>query len=279
MPEGDTVYRTARRLHTALAGRRLVGADLRVPRLATVELVGWTVAECLSRGKHLLLRLRPPGPGTPLTLHCHLDMDGAFRVWPGTAAPDARRGHDVRVVLQTADATAVGYRIHDLDLAPTAAEDRFVGHLGPDLLDPAFDAEEAVRRLSSDPDTPVGAALLNQRHLAGIGNVYRSELLFLRGVWPWTPVSGVADLPGLVALARRVLSANRDRAVRTTTGSLRRGETLYVYGRAGRPCRRCGTLVRSGAVAGRVVYWCPACQPERHRHAGARDRTTGAAGT
>src|SRR5690606_21752150 len=172
---------------------------------------------------------------------------------PAATAPDAPRGHEVRVVLRTADATAVGYRLHGLELAPTAEEDRFVGHLGPDLLDPDFDADEAVRRLSADPDTPIAAALLNQRRLAGIGNGYSAELLFLRGVWPWTPVSGVAALPGLVALARRVLTANRDRPVRTTTGSLRRGENLHVYGRAGRPCRRGGTLVRRGEVAGRVT--------------------------
>jgi endonuclease-8 len=164
---------------------------------------------------------------------------------------------------------AVGYRLHDLAIVPTADEGSLVGHLGPDPLGPDWDAAAATGRLAADPDRPIGLALLDQRTLAGIGNLYRAETLFLRGVWPWTPVGAVADLPGLVGTAARLLQANKDRVQQSTTGSLRRGEEQWVYGRAGRPCRRCGTRLRGdpigtgaeGTDARRTVFWCPHCQP------------------
>jgi endonuclease VIII len=261
MPEGDTVFRTAGTLHRALAGQRLSTADLRVPALATVDLSGWTVIEVASRGKHLLLRVQPPGAGRPATLHSHLGMDGSWRVHRAGARWRAPTSHQVRAVLRTAGAAAVGYQLRELALVPTAEEPALLGHLGPDLLDPDFDPAEAVRRLTRDPTAVIAEALRDQRHLAGIGNVYCAELLFLRGVWPWARVDQVADLPGLVRLAQRTLDANRNRATRTTTGSLRRGETAYVYGRAGAPCRRCGTLITRADQGGRVIYWCPTCQP------------------
>lgn len=261
MPEGDTVFQTARALHRALAGRRLTASDLRVPQLATVDLTGWTVAESVSRGKHLLVRMRPPGQGRPMTLHSHLGMDGSWRVYAIGQRWRAQSRHLIRAILRTADAVAVGYQLHRLALVPTADETHLVGHLGPDLLGPDWDPAEAVRRLSHQPATTIGEALRDQRNLAGIGNVYCSELLFLRGLWPWTPVHRVADLPALVSLAHRVLDANRARPARSTTGSLRRGETCYVYGRAGQPCRRCGTPIELAAQAERLTYWCPSCQP------------------
>ncbi|WP_412543759.1 DNA-formamidopyrimidine glycosylase family protein [Longispora sp. K20-0274] len=272
MPEGDTVWQTARALERRLAGRVLTGSDFRVPRLATVDLAGWTVRESTCRGKHLLLRLEAPlvpdgaapGPGggrRAVTLHSHLRMDGAWRVYAPGERWAARPAHLIRVVLRTAGAVAVGYHVHDLELVPTAEEHVLVGHLGPDTLGPDWDEAEAVRRLLRQPGVPVGEALLDQRNLAGIGNVYKAEALFLRGVWPWTPVGEVVDVPALVRLARRLLLANRDRPARTTTGSLRRGETTHVYGRDGAPCRRCGTLIRAASPDDRVTYWCPHCQP------------------
>ncbi|GIG56697.1 putative endonuclease 8 2 [Longispora fulva] len=263
MPEGDTVWQTARLLERRLAGRVLTGSDFRVPGLATVDLTGWTVRESTCRGKHLLLRLAAaPDPGSRLfTLHSHLRMDGTWRVHAPGERWTARPAHLIRVVLETAGAVAVGYHLHDLDLSPTADEHLVVGHLGPDILGSDWDEAEAVRRLRGRPGTTVAEALLDQRNLAGIGNVYKAEALFLRGVWPWTPVGNVGDLPALVRLARRLLLANRDRPVRSTTGSLRRGETSHVYGRAGSPCRRCGTAIRSESTGDRVTYWCPHCQP------------------
>ena len=238
----------------------MTGSDFRVPQLATADLTGWTVRESASRGKHLLLRLSTPD-STQWTLHSHLRMDGSWRVY----RPDEHwrvPAHLVRVVLRADRAAAVGVHLHELALVPTAEEDSLVGFLGPDLLGPDWDPDEAVRRLRARPDRPIAEALLDQRNLAGIGNLYKAETLFLRGVWPWTPVSEVDDLAAIVALAQRLLAANRGRWSQVTTGSLRRGEQVYVFERAGRPCRRCGTPIRR-AVQGepeRLTYWCPRCQ-------------------
>jgi endonuclease-8 len=275
MPEGDTVWNTARALHRALHGQVLTGSDLRVPQLATVDLTGWRIVESTCRGKHLLLRLSEDG-GRRMTLHSHLRMDGAWRVFgpgqpwgvgpQGWGAGRSSRGgpaHTIRAVLRTAPATAVGFHLHDLALVPTAEEPTLVGHLGPDLLGPDWDADEAARRLATHPDTAIAEALLDQTNLAGIGNLYKSELLFLRGVSPWAPVRDVPDLPGMAALAHRLLTANAGRWTQSTTGSLRRFETTYVYGRRAQPCRRCGTLIEKAEQADRVTYWCPTCQPAR----------------
>ncbi|MBE1487959.1 Fpg/Nei family DNA glycosylase [Plantactinospora soyae] len=263
MPEGDTVWNTARALHRALAGGQLTATDFRVPRLATVDLTGAVVLESAARGKHLLLRFRPLADGQPLTLHSHLRMDGAWRAYAPGERWAARPAHTIRAVLRTSDAVAVGYHLHDLALLPTAEEATLVGHLGPDLLGPDWDPAEAVRRLAAEPGRAIAEALLDQTNLAGIGNLYKSELLFLRGVSPWTPVRDVPDLPGLVALAHRILMANRGRWTQSTTGSLHRGRTSYVYGRRSEPCRRCGATIRKRDQDERVTFWCPTCQPGR----------------
>ncbi|HZN18913.1 MAG TPA: DNA-formamidopyrimidine glycosylase family protein [Micromonosporaceae bacterium] len=260
MPEGDTVWNTAQALHRELTGQRLTASDFRVPTLATVDLAGWTVAGSASRGKHLLLRLTGPD-GTRLTLHSHLRMDGAWRTYRPGAAWTAGPAHLVRVALHTDLTVAVGYHLHDLALVPTGQEQALIGHLGPDLLGPDWDPAEAVRRLGAHPDATIAEALLDQSNLAGIGNLYKCEVLYLRGIWPWTPVREVPDLTATVVLAQRLLAANRGRWVQSTTGSLRRSETTHVYGRRGRPCRRCGTLVSKAEQGERVTYWCPTCQP------------------
>lgn len=266
MPEGDTVWNTARVLQRALAGARLTGSDFRVPQLAATDLTGWTVRESVSRGKHLLLRLTAPvgtEGGPDRTLRSHLRMDGAWRAYAPGERWAARPAHLIRVVLRSAGAVAVGYHLHDLALIPTAEEESLVGHLGPDLLGPDWDPQEAVRRLAAHPDVTIGEALLDQRNLAGIGNLYKCEVLFLRGISPWTPVGAVPDLIGTVTLAQRLLAANRGRWTQSTTGSLHRGQTSYVYGRRAQPCRRCGTAIRKEELGDRVTYWCPVCQPER----------------
>lgn len=266
MPEGDTVWNTARVLQRALAGSRLTSSDFRVPQLAATDLTGWTVRESVSRGKHLLLRLTAPegtAGGRDWTLHSHLRMEGAWRAYAPGERWAARPAHLIRVVLRTAGAVAVGYHLHELALIPAAQEDSLVGHLGPDLLGSDWDPVEAVRRLTAHPDATIGEALLDQRNLAGVGNLYKCEVLFLRGVNPWTPVSAVPDLAGMVTLAQRLLAANRGRWAQSTTGSLRRGQTSYVYGRRAQPCRRCGTAIRKEELGERVTYWCPLCQPER----------------
>ncbi|HWG98167.1 MAG TPA: DNA-formamidopyrimidine glycosylase family protein [Pilimelia sp.] len=261
MPEGDTVWNTAQAVGAGLAGASLTRTDFRVPGLATADLAGWTVRESASRGKHLLLRLVAPAGDRRLTLHSHLRMDGAWRVYPAGARRTGRPGHLIRAVLTTARAVAVGYHLHDLALVPTGEEHRLVGHLGPDLLGPDWDLAEAVRRVAAQPAAQIARALLDQRNLAGIGNLYQAETLFLRGVCPWTAVAEVPDLPGLLSLAQRLLAANRGRWTQSTTGSLRRGETTYVYGRRGAPCRRCGGRVRADGQGERITFWCPRCQP------------------
>jgi len=158
---------------------------------------------------------------------------------------------------------AVGYHLHDVTLVPTAEEESLVGHLGPDLLGADWDPAEAQRRLSADPARPVGEALLDQRNLAGIGNVYKAELLFLRGIDPWRPVGDAGDLGPLVQLARQLLDANKERFSQVTTGNPARGQETWVYGRSGRPCRRCHTAIKSdrGTIAtDRITFWCPSCQ-------------------
>jgi len=258
VPEGDTVWHAARRLGEALAGRRLTRSDFRVPRYATTDLTGRQVTESLSRGKHLLTRVEGG-----LTVHTHLKMDGAWRVRPAREQPAG--GHRIRLVLGNDTWQAIGYQLGIVEVLPTAREADVVGHLGPDLLGPDWDPAEAVRRLRADPQRHIGDALLDQRNLAGIGNVYQCELLFLRGIQPWRPVGDVPGLDALVGLARRLLDANKNRAGHITTGMSQRGAEHWVYGRGGRRCRRCGTAIRRAdqgpGPEARVTFWCPACQP------------------
>ena len=260
MPEGDTVWNTARVLERALQGDALTGSDFRVPRLATTNLTGWTVAESASRGKHLLLRVR--NGDRAMTLHSHLRMDGAWRAYAPGERWTGRPAHLIRVVLRTARSVAVGYHLHEVALLPTAEEGGLLDHLGPDLLGADWDPDEAARRIAAGPDVPIGEALLDQRNLAGVGNLYQAETLFLRGLWPWTPVAAVPDLAGTVRLAQQLVASNRGRWTQTTTGSLRRGQTSYVYGRRAQPCRRCGSAIQKEDQEERVTYWCPRCQPK-----------------
>jgi endonuclease-8 len=262
MPEGDTVWLTAHRLHTALAGQVLTRFDLRVPRFATADLTGRTVLDVTPRGKHLLTRFEGG-----LTLHSHLRMDGSWRVYETGARWDGGPAHQIRAVLGNTAHTAVGYRLPVLELLRTADEDQAVGHLGPDLLGPDWDPARAAANLLADPARPLGEALLDQRNLAGIGNVYKSELAFLARVTPWLPVGELsAGVPErLVATAQRLLEANKRRFDRRTMTSDRHpAQKLYVYGREGRPCPRCGTPVRRADQGDgsreRPTYWCPRCQ-------------------
>jgi endonuclease VIII len=260
MPEGDTVWNTARVVERALTGEILTGSDFRVPQLAATDLAGWTVAESASRGKHLLLRLTRDDRA--MTLHSHLRMDGAWRAYAPGERWAGRPAHLIRVVLKAAKSVAVGYHLHELALIPTAEEETLVGHLGPDLLGPDWDPGEAVRRISEKPEASIAEALLDQRNLAGVGNLYKAETLFLRGLWPWTPVSDVKDLDGTVRMAQKLVASNKGRWTQTTTGSLRRGQTSYVYGRRAQPCRRCATAIQKAEQDERVTYWCPRCQPK-----------------
>lgn len=299
MPEGDTVYRQCKVLHEALAGGTLTAADLRVPGAATANLVGWHVHEVVPRGKHLLIRLLPPPEGVgageagtpsrpPLTLHNHLMMDGIWHV-DGKAlrASDTSGGprpaHTLRIRLTVTHqdgrtVVASGWDVKQARLIRTSDEHELVGHLGPDLLDPGWsDAhrEQAVSGLLDQPQREIGLALLDQQVMAGLGNIYRSELCFLQRVHPAVPVSTWVDSGGdtgaMVDLARRLLMLNKDRTVRVTTGGMMgRDGDLWVYGRSGKPCRRCRSRIHRAEMADpsiegstpRVIYTCPRCQGE-----------------
>ncbi|HXJ62285.1 MAG TPA: DNA-formamidopyrimidine glycosylase family protein [Actinomycetota bacterium] len=261
MPEGDDIWKLCSRLHERLAGNTLVRTDFRVPALATVDLAGRVVERVESRGKHILMRVDSGD-----TIRSHLKMDGAWRVQRTGERPRGR-WHEVRAVLTTDRWVAIGTLLGVLELWPTSAEPDHLGHLGPDVLGRDWDPAEALRRLTADPARPVGEALVDQRVMAGPGNVYRSEICFLRGVDPRTPVGDVPDPAAMVALTKRLLEANRTRPARVTTGNTREGQRLWVYGRRAEPCRRCGTPIEKitqGEQPGeRVVYLCPSCQALR----------------
>lgn len=257
MPEGDTVWLAAKRMHEALAGEVLRRSDFRVPALATVDLSGQTVLAVLPRGKHMLTRL-----SGGLSLHTHFRMDGSWHLYrPGdrwTGGPDWQ----VRAVLETAGWQAVGYRLPVVELVEDESE--AVGHLGPDVLAEDWDLDVALANLLREPDREIGMALLDQRLIAGLGNLYRTEVLFLRGLTPWVRVGDVPDLPGVVRTGRRLMLANRGHWEQSTTGNLRHGEQHWVFERGGKPCRRCGTRIlvaeQGDAPYARLTYWCPRCQ-------------------
>lgn len=261
MPEGDTVFLTAKRLRTALEGKALTRSDFRVPRFATLDLRGEPVESVGSYGKHLFIR-------TPkVSIHTHLKMEGVWRVFqPGQRW--TKPGHTARLVLANADAETVGFSLGMVEVLRREDEHTAVDHLGPDLLGPNWNAAEAVRRLREHADQPIGLALLDQRNLAGIGNIYRSEICFLRKIHPATPVGEIEDLPGLVEESRRVLhKAAHEPPWRA-----------LAYGRQHRPCPRCGTNLvvhlladpdgdTASTRAERGIYFCPRCQPPAKRDA------------
>jgi len=272
MPEGDTLHRVAAGLRPHLIGRPITAARARVPGPQVGRVVGRTVTGVDALGKNLLIRF-----DDGLEIRTHLRLRGSWhRYRPGE--PWRRSPARAVLVLEVPGSVAVCFDAPVVELFEQRAEQLHpsLGRLGPDLLDPAFDADEAVRRLR-DPGraaTSIGEALLDQRALAGIGNVYRGEVLWVERVSPFAKVADLDDetLGRLVATARRLLVVNvgpraaRGRPERITTDGDPRaaGEPLWVYRRTGRPCRRCRTPIRSarlGTDLPRTVYWCPTCQP------------------
>lgn len=253
MPEGDTVWHTAATLRQHLVGRTLTRCDVRVPRFATVDLTGEVVDEVISRGKHLFIRVGAA------SIHSHMKMDGSWRVGSRPVKVDYR----ARIVLEAGELRAVGVDLGVLEILERDHDGDVVAHLGPDLLGEDWDSQTAAANLVADPGRPLAEALLDQRVMAGVGNVYSNELCFVFGHLPTAPVSAVADPRRLVSRAREMLWANRFRWNRCTTGDTRSGRQLWVYGRSGQPCRRCGTRINYQNAEGsgeRVTYWCPVCQ-------------------
>jgi endonuclease VIII len=251
VPEGDTVYRTAAKLREALTGTTLTRCDIRVPRFATVDLTGKSVDEVLSRGKHLFIRVGDA------SVHSHLKMDGAWLIGGQLARVQA---HKIRIILEAGDVRVGGVDLGVLEILDRAHDLDAVAHLGPDLLDDDWEPRTAAANLAADPDRPLAETLLDQRVMAGVGNVYANELCFVTGHLPTSPVSAVKDPLRMAQRARDMLWLNRSRINRTTTGDTRPGRNLWVYGRAGQECRRCGSLIMDDASGDRVTFWCPSCQ-------------------
>jgi endonuclease VIII len=260
MPEGDTIHRTAATLRRALVGRELRRVE--VPRHPPpLPRIGSSVERIEARGKHLLVTT-----SDGLVVHTHQRMTGSWHLYrPGERWRKSARA--ARVVLGVPGVVAVCFAAPVVEVLDVDALRRHpvLRRLGPDLCTPEPDLAEAHHRLGGqDPSRPIGEILLDQHVASGIGNVYRCEVLFLHGLHPWTPVGHVGDdtRRSLFAMAARLLRDNLATASRTTVAGSRAG-TLWVYGRAGQPCRRCGTPIERARLGhqARVVDWCPTCQP------------------
>lgn len=261
MPEGDAVWRTAQRLHQALAGHPVTRWELRWGELGASDKRGRHTVEVVARGKHLLHRL-----DDGWTLHTHLRMEGRWRVVSSAeATPRRLRDPWLRAVVGTASLVALGRQLGNVDLVPTAQESRLVGHLGPDLLGDDWDAGEALRRLGEAPEVPLGEALLEQRNLAGIGTMWAAEICFLEKVNPWHPVGELdaEQVAAVVRRAHRLLRGTLKFRGSVSTGNWR--EPLYIYGKPGRACPRCATAITRATIGRapqqRELYYCPRCQP------------------
>jgi endonuclease-8 len=274
VPEGDSIFRAARTLNRALAGQTVTRFESVLPALNRVHedapLTSRTVESVTSIGKHLLMHF-----SGGLVLRTHMRMNGSWHIYrPGEAWQRPRR--DMRIVVGTADFEAVAFNVPVAEFVDSSRLDRHdeLRRLGPDLLSADFDAAEALRRLRARPGAAIAHALLDQRVMAGIGNVYKSEVLFSCGVNPFAAVATLRDdqVACLVETARKFLRLNVTlsvapmttyRGYRRTTGRSNPAERLWVYGRAGKPCRRCRTPIsmRAHGKDARPTYWCSTCQP------------------
>jgi endonuclease-8 len=266
MPEGDTIFRTARAMHRVLAGRTIVTAESTMPSLARAPgvqaLEGRTIDRVAAQGKHLLIYL-----SGDLVLRSHMRMQGSWHLYR-TGDRWKRPRAAMRIVLRTDEVEAVAFDTPDAELVRVRDLARItpLKNLGPDLLSDSFDADDATRRIAGEPDREIADALLDQRNVAGIGNVIKSEVLFLCGVNPWARAGALspAIVRRLLDQARRVLkiSVAEGGVGRRTTGRVQPDARLFVYGRAGKPCRRCGVPIqfaKQGRDA-RSTYWCARCQ-------------------
>lgn len=253
MPEGDVLFRTAATLRRWLGGRRISDATSRVPGLGAERLVGRTVDTVEAFGKHLLIRL-----DSGQVVHTHLRMSGSWHVYPVGQAW-RRPERQARLVVTCGDRVAVCFNAPVVELLPPRAEGAHPAlmNLGPDVLSDPLDGDEVRRRArAGQADRAVGEVLLDQRVVAGIGNIWRCEALWEERHSPWAPLSALSDeeLDALMATAGRLMRAN--------LGPVGRPRRHRVYGRAGRPCPRCGALVQARAQGdhARTAYWCPGCQ-------------------
>jgi len=275
MPEGDSIFRAARALHRALAGRVVTQFESVFPRLTRVHddapITGRTIERVESVGKHLLMHF-----SGDLVLRTHMRMNGSWHIYrPGE--PWQRPAGDMRIVITTDAFVAVAFTVPvaEFETEHTLQRVESIGSLGPDLLSPDFDVADALQRLRAHDADEIAETLLNQRAIAGIGNIFKSEVLFVARINPFVAVATLSDeqLQQILQTAHRLMRANitttAGAGIRTYTGL--RGSSpraapsdrLWVYSRGGKPCRHCGTPIayRKHGEFARGTYWCPKCQP------------------
>ncbi|MCU1391685.1 MAG: mutM 1 [Ilumatobacteraceae bacterium] len=257
MPEGDTIRRLADTIRTRFGGQRCERCVTRDPRLSGVDFGGRVLLDADAFGKHLFLRF-----DDGRSLHAHLLMTGSWTVGPAATEPAWRR----RIELWMETGRLTGLDVPILEVIRTADEASVIGHLGPDLCgEDVPDVEEITARLQHDPSAPLAAALLDQRNVAGFGNLYAVELPFIVGVSPNQPVGSVEGLEQLIGIGAAVIRVNARRGPQNTTGRRLVTDDHWIYPKRGRPCPLCGTRL-DGWPEGtspwrRVSTWCPTCQP------------------
>lgn len=276
MPEGDTIFRTARALGRALIGEPITGFSSMLPLVTRFHhdtpLTGQHVTSVEARGKWLLMHFS--GGATLVT---HMLMSGSWHIYrPGERWQ--KPAHHMRIALQTARFHAIAFRIPiaEMHTAESLAHHTRIPQPALDLLDPAFDANAAAARIARCADEEIADVLLHQHVLAGVGNEFKSEICFVCGVHPFTRVAAMSAeaIAQVVATSQRLLQANvmedsGDAIVtfrglqRRTTHSSNPKESVWVYGRAGEPCRQCGSVIeqRKQGPDARITFWCPQCQP------------------
>jgi endonuclease-8 len=271
MPEGDTIYRTATVLRRALQGKRVTGFETTVAQVAAViarqPVVGRVISEVAPRGKHLLVVFRDPDAGSEadLVLHTHMRMTGSWHVYhEGVAWKKPARCAKVALHVDGVVAPCFSAPVVELLTAREAARHPALIRLGPDAIAEAFDADDVRGRVKGRPDLAIGEGLLLQTAMAGVGNVFKSEILFLERVNPFVRIGELSDevLGRVIAQARRLLLLNRRPGFRQARATLDPGARIWVYGRNGRPCYECGASIRVGRQGkdARSTYFCPRCQ-------------------
>jgi endonuclease-8 len=279
MPEGDTIYRAARALNRALGGKIVTGFETALAPLARVNddspIAGRTIEKVEARGKWCLIHF-----SGDLILVTHMLMSGSWHIYHTGERWRMGRSH-MRVVIRTADFEAIAFNVPIAEFHTARSLERYtqIPKLGPDVLSEEFTVESGAKRLAeyaaANPHVEIAVALLNQRVLAGLGNVYKSEVAFAAGVNPFRAVSTITsrEMETMVEFAQRYMQANvldgsGDGIVtyfgnRRTTGNSNRDDRLWVYGRQGEECRRCGAaiMMRKQGEQARSTYWCPQCQP------------------
>ena len=269
MPEGDTIRRLAERINHRFAGQRCTRCVTRDPRLVGLDLAERTLVGADAHGKHLLIRF-----DDGRTLYAHLRLDGSFVVGPVARVPAWKR----RVELWMEDGRLTGVDVPILGVVATANEASIVGHLGPDLCGSELpDLDAVVARMADRAEEPLAAALLDQRNVAGFGNVYAVELPFIVGVSPHQPVGTIDGLGGLIALGAAVIRTNAERGPQNTTGRRLHAADHWIYARRGRPCPLCGTVLDGlddrESPWRRITVWCralPAAGAAASRRPGSR---------